>query len=137
MSNLEQRNAGTQERKHASLHDAIAYRERRGRHFDPGSPVPARLAELEAAVLAGDVRPEHAAIAKTVLCQMQPDRDRNWCTGLLTHARIVELAGCKPRTVRTALERVRQRLPWFNWHKVEGGTALKMGQDGCMTGDNR
>jgi hypothetical protein len=105
------------------------------RHFDPGNPVPARIAELERAVLAGKIAAEHAVIARVILCLLLPDRDRNWRTiKPVTYTRIAELHGCKERTVRTACARLRQRFQWFNWRKVEGGIVFKMGQDGCLIG---
>jgi hypothetical protein len=122
MSNLQSRTASAQDRNQR-------------RHFDPGNPVPARIAEMERAVLAGEIAAEYVVITRVILCLLLPDRDRNWRTiKPVTYAGIAKLHGCKERTVRTAFARLRQRFPWFNWRKVEGGIAFKMRQDGCMIG---
>ena len=102
---------------------------------DPRCPVPARIAELQQAVLDGTIKAEYVKIAIYILQSLKPDRVGNWRTiKPVTHALIAEKFGCCERTVRTALADLRRHFQWFNWRKVEDETVFRMGPDGCMIG---
>jgi hypothetical protein len=78
------------------------------------NPVPARTADMQAAVLDGKIKADYVKIAVTILQQLKPDRVGNWRTiKPVTLAQIAEIRGCKRRTVVTALDYLKQHFDWF------------------------
>jgi hypothetical protein len=103
----------------------------RGRNFDPGSPVPARITELWACCR---IKAAYADLGEMILGDMHQDQPRNWRTKPTTFAEIAARFGCKERTVRTALQAIRAAFPWFNWRHIERGIVFVMQPDGTMIG---